>query len=197
MFKKILLFFGITKKKPKFDLEKSFEDYKNRKIYPRLTIDIINNYDKNDLDSLVLDSLNLRLKDINNPSKEFEIVNTWSKGQQAVFSTFELDSEVLNGGFNQFYFNSSKIYYKLAENGLKLLGSKKYLELMINANSIYLKYTDHFENFDVSTAEGFIESYIDSPLGDLDDIFYDLDEIKSIKEFRCEYILKNISEFTD
>ncbi|WP_411973657.1 DUF4375 domain-containing protein [Sphingobacterium sp. Lzh-3] len=39
--------------------------------------------------------------------KEYEIVLSWNKSRQAIYMISQLEAEVNNGGYNQFYFNSS------------------------------------------------------------------------------------------
>lgn len=196
IFERIKKFLGFSKDQG-FDqeaIQRSIEDYKNRVVYEKLSEEILKNNFENDLDSIVLDNLFLKLE--KSPKDEFDEVSTWREGQKAIYATFILESEVLNGGFNQFYFNSSRQFFKLAENGFKELNSKEFLKIVTKANSIYLKNRTHFENSELSTEE-FVESYIDNPLNKLDDEFYDQDEIQNVKELRIKYIKGNVSEFKD
>jgi hypothetical protein len=103
---------------------------------------------------------------------------------------------VNNGGFNQFYFNSSGQYAEMSEFGFKTIGAEKFSELTKRANKIYIENKERLEEFDDGTMESFSESYKDNPLNDLDTEFYELYESEKIGDLRIKYIRDNISEFT-
>ena len=127
---------------------------------------------------------------------EFENVNKLSNGQKALFSTWWLEAEVNNGGFNQFYYNSTGQYAKMAEVGFKTVGAEKFSELTLRANKIFKENKKRLEEFDDGTMESFSESYKDNPLNNLDTEFYELYELEKIGDLRIKYIRENITEFT-
>jgi hypothetical protein len=116
-------------------------------------------------------------------------------GQQLFWSTWIIEGEVYNGRFNQFYFNSSEQYAKMAENGFKIIDAKKYSDLTSRANKIYNKNKERLAEFDNRTIEGFSESYKENPLNNLDSEFYSLGEIEKISELRIKYIREHKNEF--
>ena len=113
------------------ELLKSVNDFMNRPIYKVLTIQLIDN----DLEQAVIDNIYEQVGD--NYAKEFEHVQELTRGQQAMFSAWWVEAEVNNGGFNQFYFNSSGRYAQMAVDGFELFGATKFADLMRRANQVY------------------------------------------------------------
>jgi len=196
----ILSFFGCKRKnEPKKEksemdllLEKSFEEYHNRKIYKKLTTEILDSIPDDKLEQTIFDNIYEIIGD--DYKNELKNVKKLTKGQQAFFSTWIIEGEVNNGGFNQFFFNSSGQYAEMSEIGFKTIGAEKFSELTSRANKIYSENKKRLEEFDDGTMESFSESYKDNPLNDLDTEFYNLTE--SVSELRIKYIRNNIREFT-
>jgi uncharacterized protein DUF4375 len=59
-----------------------------------------------------------------------------SEPEKIYYSVALLRNEINNGGFHQYFFNSSGSYYDHAERGLLLLGSTQTLELLRQAKEI-------------------------------------------------------------
>ncbi|NER18866.1 DMP19 family protein [Spongiivirga citrea] len=193
----ILSFFSCKQKPQKsneeIEIDKAFEEWNNRKIYKVLTSEIIDSVSDDILEQTIFDNI---YEIIGNDYKnELANVEKLSKGQQSFWSTWIIEGEVNNGGFNQFYFNSSGQYWKMAESGFKVIGAEKYADLTQRANKIYEENKERLAEFDDGTLESFSESYKDNPLNKLDDEFYDLGDIESIRELRIKYIRENKKEF--
>ncbi|WP_298507122.1 DMP19 family protein [uncultured Maribacter sp.] len=175
-------------------MDKSFEEWKNRPIYKVLTAEILDNVSDDMLEQTIFDNI---YEIIGNDYKnELKNIQCLSIGQQAFWSTWIIEGEVNNGGFNQFYFNSSGQYSKMAEVGFKTIGAEKYADLTVRANKIYNENKERLEEFDDGTMESFSESYKDNPLNELDTEFYELGETESVSELRIKYIREHLSQFT-
>ena len=198
----ILSFFGCkgkngsNKEKIEMDLliEKSISEFENRKIYEKLSSEIIETITDDKLEQAIMDNIDTNFE--NGEQYTLEKISKLTKGQQAVFSTWWIEAEVNNGGFNQFYFNSSGQFSKIAKIGFKTIGAEKFSDLTKRANKIYIENKERLEEFDDGTMESFSESYKDNPLNDLDTEFYELYESEKIGDLRIKYIRENISEFT-
>ena len=196
----ILSFFGCKgknepeKEKSEMDLilEKNFEEYNNRKIYKKLTSEILASIPDDKIEQTIFDNIYEIIGD--DYENELKNVKKLTKGQQAFFSTWIIEGEVNNGGYNQFYFNSSGQYAEMSKVGFKTIGADKFSELTSRANKIYSENKKRLEEFDDGTMESFSKSYKDNPLNDLDTEFYNLTE--SVSELRIKYIRDNIREFT-
>ena len=54
-------------------------------------------------------------------------------GLRMLWSTYELDNEVFNGGFHQYFFNDSRYYVTMALDGLAILGADEHRALLNRA----------------------------------------------------------------
>ena len=171
----------------------SIDEFNNRKIYKKLTIEILDSIPDDKLEQAIMDNIDTRFQD----GEQYTLnkISELTNGQQAVFSTWWLEAEVNNGGFNQFYFNSSGQFADMAEIGFLTIGADKFSELTKRANKIYSENKERLEEFDDGTMESFSESYKDNPLNDLDTEFYKLYDSEKIGELRIKYIRENKNEF--
>ena len=198
----ILSFFGCKGKnepnneKSEMDLliEKSVDEFNNRKIYKKITPEIITTIPDDKLEQAIMDNIDTYFE--NGEHYTLDKISKLTKGQQAVFSTWWLEAEVNNGGFNQFYFNSSGQYAEMAEIGFKTIGAEKFSGLTLRANNIFTENKERLEEYDDGTMESFSESYKDNPLNVLDTEFYKVCDSENISDLRIKYIRKNTKEFT-
>jgi hypothetical protein len=203
MFAALFQFFGCSEpskksglsKKENDQIDKSIDSFMNRTKYKILTDQIINTTSDDDLIQTVFDNLSDKLpKDY---TKEYETVISWNKSRQAIFMIWRLEAEVNNGGFNQYYFNSSRQYYKLLPAALKLVGAFKFSDLTEKSNQIYEKEYVKKTKYQDGTLEGFSKSYKDNPLNDQDDKFYALYKEEYLQQIQIDYIRKNKKDFID
>lgn len=175
------------------DIANEIERLKNRVIHKELTIDIIDSYSDEDLLWVVFD--NLSQNHANDSENEYETVMSWNKAKQAIYMIWELEMEVNNGGFNQFYFNSSGKFYKHLPDALILVGANKYANLCKQANETFEKENPKITQHQDGTIEGFSKSYENNPLNKFDDEFYDLYESEDLEQLQVDFIRKNKMEF--
>ncbi len=174
-------------------IAKSVEEFNNRKIYDKLTTDIIENTPDHQLIQTIFDNIDTNFE--YGEQYTVEKVQHLTQGQQAIFSIWMLTAEVNNGGFNQFYFNPSGKFAQMAETALKYIGADKYFELVKNANKTYSKIKDELSAYDDGTIESFSESYENNPLNRFDEKFFALDEAESLASIQITFIRKNMVQF--
>jgi hypothetical protein len=201
----LLNFFGCSGQTDKKDeklskvteeqIAKSIEDFKNRPIHKVLTEQIIDTTSDDNLLFSVFESLSAKLP--TDYEKEYETVMTWNKSRQAIYMIWLLEAEVNNGGYNQFYFNSSGKFYKQLPDALKLVGANKFRDLTIRANNTYEKENSKITKHQDGTIEGFSKSYDDNPLNKFDDEFYDLYHKEDLQQIQVDFIRKHKTEFID
>lgn len=129
--------------------------------------------------------------------KEYEIVMSWNRSRQAIYMIVQLEAEVNNGGYNQFYSNSSGQFAKSLPEALKLVGATKFADLTERANNTFEKEKSKITEHQDGTVEGFSKSYENNPLNKFDDEFYKLNNTKNLQKIQVDYIRKNKKEFTD
>ncbi len=89
---------------------------------------------------------------------------------QAWYVAFVVDAEVLNGGFNQFFFNSSGALAHLAPSAFAQIGIPEAGDLVTQAVELLEAHGPALEAADeAGTIEAFMETYIDQPFGELDE----------------------------
>lgn len=120
-------------------------------------------------------------------------ISKLSPGRQAIYNIWLVESEVNNGGFNQFFFNTSGNFSESAVADFELIGATEYAELQKRANKMY-KEQELAERQD-GTIEGFSESYEENPVNDLDLEFYDMSE--DLFSLQVQFIRKNKKQFVD
>ncbi len=193
----ILSVFGCSPKAKKDDekITQSIEEFNNRKIHSKLTEELIDNTSDDKLLQLIFD--NLSQKSSEDYENEFETVMSWNKSKQAIYMIWALESEVNNGGYNQFYFNSSGQFYKYLPDALKLVGANKFSDLTKHANITFEKENAKIKQYQDGTIEGFSKSYEDNPLNKFDDEFYDLYKTENLEQIQVDFIRKHKTEFID
>ncbi len=123
-----------------------------------------------------------------------EDMKSFTDAQRKVFALFWYDSEVCNGGHDQFLFNSTGIVWKDALEGFKMIGADEYaanFQKLIDILGGSIPYDRKERN---ELMDKFYEKNDDEKndiLGDIDDFYYELD----LEEILDEYVKKHASEF--
>ena len=134
--------------------------------------------------------------DIYNDFETYEsCFRDFTDAQKKFFAMFWYDSEVCNGGHDQFLFNSTAIVWKDALDGMHLIGAEKCAEnfqkvIDIFGGSIPFDRAERNEKMD--------EMYGDDEENDLFDEmdrFYYSEDAEYLEEMMDEYVKKHASEF--
>jgi hypothetical protein len=157
--------------KDKYDFSKIFDKVLNRSIHKRLTKDLIANTLDTDLPQLIVDNI-----EVNNKRKsDGEIYSCLTRGQKGIYSTYILETQVFNGGFEGFYLNTNCELNQFIEGDLAILDAKSFADIVARANK--LNETEPTNLFS------------------LDNEFHKLVEIDNLDVRRTKYIRNNITEF--
>lgn len=195
----VLVFIGCNKTAEKSEelesVDKNTAIFMSKaKKYEALTSKIIDKTSNENLEQIVSENiLDWISEDYEN---ELSRVKSLTKGQQMFWSTWKLEGEVNNGGFNQFYFNGNEEFGQMAEAGFKAIGLRNYADLTHKANQIYKENKTRLQEYEDGTIKSFSDSYKDNPLNEIDDAFFDLQSKQGISEFRINYIRNHKDEFT-
>lgn len=173
----------------------SVDAFKNRPIHKKLTEQIIDTTSNDNLLQVIFD--NLSEKQPTDYKKEYETTMSWNKSRQAIYMIWLLEAEVNNGGYNQFYSNSSGQFYKHLPDALKLIGANKFADLTKRANETFERENPKITQHQDGTLEGFNKSYDGNPLNRYDDEFYNLYKIENLQQIQVDFIRKNKKEFID
>lgn len=128
-----------------------------------------------------------------NSDQELASLLSLPKPQQVIYIIWTLEGEVNNGGFNQYYYNPSGQFAKLAPEALNLVGANQYAALTQAANEVYEKEKGRITKYQDGTSEGFSKSYENNPLEKFDHEFYTLKE--PLMDLQISYIRKHKRDF--
>lgn len=185
-------FYSVYSQKNK--ISKSFAEFLKRPVHKHLTKEILVSVDDTDLEQTIFDNISQLMGA--SEKNELHAIGKLSPGQKAVYSTWEVEAEVNNGGFNQFYFNSSRKFSEMAVDGFRLFGANKFAELIQNANVMHESAKVNLEKYNDDTTENFSKSYTNNPLNELDTLFYKLYKEEDLHQLKIKYIRSHIKEFT-
>lgn len=126
--------------------------------------------------------------------REHEIVTALSPGFQAIYATWWLEAEVNNGGFNQYFFNSTGQFAKEAAAGFERLGASEHAALTRQAIAVF----EHRQPVidaarQQGTTEAFSKTYEDDPFAPFDDRFFKLRT--DVRSLRVRFIREHVDEF--
>jgi uncharacterized protein DUF4375 len=196
MFKKLLIFLGFTEPtKGEKDVAKEENDGIKNKVRQRLTVDVFDKIPDSELLQTIFD--NVSLKEFPGIKGEYQKVLSCTKSEQAVYMIWCLEGEVNNGGFNQYYYNSSGQFAKLTPEALRLVGANKFADLVARANQMYEDQKAQIKKNQDGTMKGFSESYENNPLNALDAEFYHLYKVENLQQIQIDFIRKHKKEVAD
>ena len=204
----ILKFFGCTsnseknsqanKEQTEFEqiIANSIDEFQNRTIHKSLSTEIIDSTADDELLQVVFDNLSEQIP--TDYRKEFKFITTkFNSSQQAIFLSWWLEGEVNNGGFNQYYTNSSGQYADIVPNLLAKMNAFKFADLADRANKTYKSHHKTITQEQDGSLEGFTKSYEDNPLNDLDTEFYKLYEEENLHQKQIEFIRNYKDDFVN
>jgi len=167
------------------DIKKSMEEFTNRTIYHELNAEILAGIPDDKLEQAVIDYVEIKIGD--RYEREKVIVSGLSPGFMIVYATWGLDAEVNNGGFNQYFWNSTGEFAEEALAGFRAIEAPAHAALVSRAIEAERQVHGRIQELKASgTLEAFLESYKSNPLNELDDQFYALKE--DISALRIAFI---------
>lgn len=129
-----------------------------------------------------------------NYDKQYDIVSKLPNGLKYLFVSCQLENEVHNGGFNQYFYNTCGEFIDEAIEAFYYFGLPKLAEVVIKAANVVIEEKDiHVASKKEGTLEAFCDSYKYTKLGTVDDEFYDCAD--SISIARIKKIRENINGF--
>ena len=158
-----------------------------------LTADLIKNIKDENLEETIIEHIHIKMNE--DFSNQEDVVRNLSNGQRAVYVTWIVEAEVNNGGFNQFYYNSSGQLGDLMQDSFRTIGATQFADLAGQAHLVYNGIKEELEKYNDGTVESFSKSYEGNPLNDFDDKFYKLYESEPLHQIKIKYIRDNVSEF--
>jgi hypothetical protein len=142
--------------------------------YRELTPDLLRSISADDVGSAIVQHVAIRTEELGE-DKRVAAIRGLPAGTRAIYTTWLVDTEVNNGGFNQFFYNPSRWFAGDALAGYELLGAEEYADVMRAAIATYESERDVLAPYHAEgTLEAFSESYRHTTLGEMDQRYYSL-----------------------
>ena len=84
-------------------IQEALDDFENRKIYTSLDVETLRAIPDDKLEQAIVDYV---IHQLESGPDEDALLASLSKGNRALWLTWIVESEVNNGGFNQYYWNT-------------------------------------------------------------------------------------------
>jgi hypothetical protein len=179
---------------------KYFKMQKKLSAYKELTKELIDSTSDEWVVWLVFSNISSKFHSSDKGVERVELTT----GQSVIYTTWLLEADVHNGGFNQAYYNQGPEIVEKSITGFMALGAPEHSALVERAHNIYTNMQEKLEEqFGKSrgadsTLESFQKSYENNPLNDLDKEFYALPNLfpeEDLQALMIRYIREHVSEF--
>lgn len=171
---------------------RSTDGWKKRKVYDRLTLDVLKEIPDSALELALVDYIGMKIGGdfANAPA----IVGALRPGFRALYAIWVVEAEVNNGGFSQFFWSSSRAFAADAVHGFGLFRLHELARLMKLAITIARADEARVKPYrERGTTEAFMESEAGSPLHALDDLYYG--RATEVSPARVRFIRAHPEEF--
>ena len=150
-----------------------------RPPFQRLTPELLRQLPDEDLPFAVQDYVFLQIGD--DVDREAEILASLPPGVRAVHSALILDAEVSNGGFNQFFWNSSHRRIQNVVEGLEFLQATDHATLLQQAMATAVAERERLMPYHVEgSIQAFSGSFREGIFDDLDARYYGLPNLPDL-----------------
>lgn len=157
--------------------------FEHRKRYDELTPEVLTTIPDAEVEQAILDLIDCRLEATKH--SEQEELRELPQGFSIVYTTWWVEAEVNNGGFNQYFWNPSGEFASEALAGFEAIGSLPLAGLMKRAIAVRDEDQVRMKAFKVrGSLEAFSELHENNRLDELDDSFYELGGEASAERIR-------------
>ena len=174
------------------ELQKAIEEFKNRKTYTSFDLQTLREIKDHQIEQALMDYI-WKKTDANPRDRKSTILGL-SRGFQIVYLTWLVEAEVLNGGFNQYYWNTSGEFAEITPAALREIGADEAASIMEQSLEAAIAEIPEMAKFRAAgTVEAFSESYEHTKLNAFDEPFSRLAE--GFPKLRIRYIRSNETQF--
>lgn len=157
-----------------------------------LTLETLQNTPDDRLESVIIDAAINAIGGLYD--WEYEVVQAWPIGLRMLYTTWEVEAEVNNGGFDQYFWNTEGMFSQMALKNFRLVGAKQYASLLERAIAVEKEVAAIMKKHeDEGTLDAYLESQQDSRWDTLGSEFYSLKE--DLSALRVKYIRSHLDEF--
>ena len=152
-------------------------DYKNRTIHPNLTAKVIDATPDQELVQVIKDNLLSKMKKSMN--NEDQIFSTLSAPRQAIYTIWQVEAEVNNGGFKQFFSSPASKFAVHAQKAFESIKAPGFAKLV------------------AEVIEKEKNGQISDQYTSFNDAFFALYDHEDLQKLKITYIRHNKNEFID
>lgn len=172
------------------------EHIRNRKRYTHLDREIIAGIADDDLVLAIEDLLRDHVL-VGGAAAAWDAFERLAPGPRALYALQQLDGQVRNGGFAQFFWNASGRYAPFAFEGLELIGAPKRKEIVQQAMDLFLASGGPAQRRigRQDAPAGFVAFRDTIDFGALDSSYYQLDKAERLGALQVAYVRAHVDEF--
>lgn len=153
------------------EVQQAIDAHNNRKRYPEFDLAVLSQIKDAELEQALLDYIFAKLKA--KPGHDKRVIDGLSKGFQIFYATWLVEAEVLNGGFNQYFWNSSSEFAEVTADALKDIGDTVASDLMQRALKTAKSEIPAISKYKKQgTPQAFSDSYKETKLNEFDSPFW-------------------------
>jgi len=112
-------------------------DYANREVQTSLSANRIDGASDDEVLQLVKDNLLSKMK--KDLSDESAVFSRFSSGRQVIYTIWQIEAEVNNGGFHQLFTSTAGRFIEGAETAFKAIQASRFADLVREVNEEYRK----------------------------------------------------------
>lgn len=152
-------------------------DYANREVQTSLSTNQIDEASDDQVLQLVKDNLLSKMK--KNLSDESAVFSGFSSGRQVIYTIWQIEAEVNNGGFHQLFTSTAGKFIENAETAFKAIQASRFADLVREVNE------EHRKGSSNTDWKSFDNKFLS---------LYDQEDLQKLK---IAYIRANKHEFAD
>jgi hypothetical protein len=152
------------------EVMRMMEEFNNRKKYAEFDLATLQAIKDEHLEQAILDYIFAKLDA--RPGQRVQVISNLPPAFQAFYMSWLVEAEVMNGGFNQYFWNSSSEFAEQTPAALAVIGDEVAAEMMQRAIAVAIAEIPSMKKYkSAATLEAFSDSYKHTKLIDLDKPF--------------------------
>lgn len=154
-------------------IKKIIDEVQNRPVYQTLDVKTLSVIADDKIEQAIIDFIDARLAARSADEDELQVLASLPPGMRALYLTWSVESEVINGGFLRYYWSWMGQFAGEAVTAFEFFSAYKHAHLMREANRTHAE--------EIAAAGGvkereLTETYFSSRLHVLEERFYNLEE---------------------
>jgi hypothetical protein len=152
------------------DVARMLEEFDNRQKYAEFDVETLRSIQDEHLEQAILDYIFAKLDA--QRGQRMRVISSLPPAFRTFYASWIVEAEVMNGGFNQYFWNSSSEFAEQTPAALTEIGDEVAAEIMRRAIAIAIIEIPSMKKFkSAATLDAFSDSYKHTELNDLDKQF--------------------------